>query len=67
MKTKVDSELLNIHEAAHRLGLKASTLRAWVLARRIAYCKIGRAVRIPAFEIEKIVERGYMPAREVRQ
>lgn len=63
-KINVRGELLPIPEAARRLGLKPSTLRAWVLRRKIAYCKLnGGAVRIPGDEIERVVGEGYVPAR----
>lgn len=55
----VDQQLLTIREASDRLGLRESTLRRWVLQRRIAYCKIGRAVRVPAAVIEEMVRVGY--------
>jgi len=67
MKLKVDSELLRIPEAAKRLGLQESTLRSWVLRQRIGCCRIGRAVRIPAAEIERLINESYVPPREVER
>jgi len=65
MKLKIDGELLHIPEAARRLGLKPSTLRAWVLRGRIGCCRPGgRAVRIPASEIERVIAETYTPPRE---
>jgi excisionase family DNA binding protein len=58
--------LLSIPEAAAALGLKAATIRAWVLRRKIGYVRVGtRAVRIPKEEISKLIEAGFVPAREV--
>jgi excisionase family DNA binding protein len=54
--------LLTLDEAAHRLGLKPVTLRMWATQRKIARCKIGRAVRIPESEIERIVASSLIPA-----
>jgi excisionase family DNA binding protein len=59
--------LLTITEAAERLSLKPSTIRAWLLRRRLPRVNCGRAVRIPAEAIEKFIERNTVPAREVRQ
>jgi excisionase family DNA binding protein len=42
--------------------MKVVTLRMWASSRKIARVKIGRAVRIPASEIDKIIERGLIPA-----
>lgn len=59
--------MLTVSEAARRLGLKESTVRAWILARRITYVKVGRrSVRIPAEAIEKFIAKNTIPAREVQ-
>jgi excisionase family DNA binding protein len=57
-----DTKLLTLEQAAEQLGLKPVTVRMWASARKIARVKIGRAVRIPASEIAKIIERGLIPA-----
>lgn len=60
--------LLNVKEAAEALGLKAATIRAWILRRKISYVRVGsRSIRIPAGEVEKLIERGFVPAREPRR
>ncbi len=51
-----------VQEAADELGLSPATIRAWIRQRRIGYVRLGRAVRIPANEIHRIVERGTVPA-----
>jgi excisionase family DNA binding protein len=57
------TKLLTLERAAERLGLKVVKVRMWASSRRIARVKIGRrAVRIPETEIEKIIERGLIPA-----
>ena len=54
--------LLTIFEAADRLGIRPITLRMWATKRKIARCKIGRAVRIPESEIERIIQVSTIPA-----
>jgi excisionase family DNA binding protein len=54
--------LVSLEEAARRLGMKTVTLRMWASRRKIARCKIGRAVRIPESEIERIIESSMIPA-----
>ncbi len=54
--------LLTLEQAAERLGMKVVTLRMWAANRKIARCKIGRSVRIPESEIERIVEHSLIPA-----
>ena len=56
------SYLLTVEEAATRLGLKPSTIRRRILERKIDYVKNGRAVRIPAETVERIIAKGYRPA-----
>ena len=60
-----DQRLLTIREASERLGLRESTLRKWVLQKRIAYCKLGRAIRLPARVIETIIQDSYREKIEV--
>ena len=60
-----NKNLLTISEAADYLGLKASTLRAWTLRRRIPYVKLGlRAVRIRLSDLEALVQAGTVPAMQ---
>jgi len=61
-------KLLHVTEVAEQLGLRASTIRAWLLHRRIRAVRVGRrAIRVPASEVQKIIEAGTIPAREERQ
>ena len=50
-----------VAQTAEELGLSQSTIRAWIGQRRIGFVRLGRAVRIPAGEIERLLERGYVP------
>ena len=53
-------------QAASELGLSVHTVRAWVTARRLAHIRLGRAIRIPAAEIRRVIERNTVPAIEER-
>ncbi len=57
-----DERLLTIREASERLGLRESTLRKWLFQKRIAYCKLGRSVRLPANVVEKMIRESYHEA-----
>ena len=59
--------LLNVEQAAELLGLKASTIRAWLLRRKLPRVSCGRAVRIPSEAIEKFIRENTIEAREVRR
>jgi excisionase family DNA binding protein len=64
---QVDRGLLTVREAASELGLKESTIRAWLLRRKnISFVKLGRSVRIGRTEIERLIRENTVPAREVR-
>lgn len=56
MKAHSESDrLLNVRDAASMLGLKPSTLYQWAYERRIAYVKIGGALRFRHSAIEKLI------------
>jgi excisionase family DNA binding protein len=68
MEQTSPKKLLKVSEAAEMLAVKESTLRAWILSRRITLVRVGRrAIRIPASEIVRIIEQGTVPAREERR
>lgn len=49
------TELLNIAETAAALRLKESTIRAWILTKRIAYVKVGRRVFVRQSDVEAFI------------
>jgi excisionase family DNA binding protein len=58
MKAHGDNDcLLNVRDAATMLGLKPSTLYQWAYERRIAYVKIGGALRFRQSAIEKLIAK----------
>jgi excisionase family DNA binding protein len=65
MAKEITSRLLRVPEFAERLGLRPSTVRAWILHRRVAFVRIGlRAIRIPESEAQRLIGTGFVPARE---
>jgi len=58
----VQSRFVSIKQAATLLGMAEVTLRVWVGSRRLAHVKLGRAVRIPVTEIDRLVDEGTVPA-----
>lgn len=59
-------KLLTVTEAATALSIRPKTCWAWIGARKIATHRIGRCVRIPATEIQRILDEGFTPALERR-
>ena len=59
-------EWLTVNEFAEALGITAACVRRWLLERRISSTRIGKLVRIPANEINRLVDSGLRPARPAR-
>jgi excisionase family DNA binding protein len=51
-----------VAEAANELGLSVHTVRSWIASRRIGHIRLGRAIRIPAAELRRVIEAGTVPA-----
>ena len=54
--------LLSLSQVSEELGVATVTLRRWVSQRRIAVVRLGRAVRVDPREVERLIERGTVPA-----
>ncbi|HEV3277205.1 MAG TPA: excisionase family DNA-binding protein [Terriglobia bacterium] len=59
-------KLLSVGEFAEALGVTVACCRRWILERRVTFTKIGRLVRIPATEVERLVAEGLHPAKPPR-
>ena len=59
--------LRSLPQAAERLGVSVKCLRGWIYRRTIPYVKVGRSVRISDETIQRIIDRGTMPALEGRR
>lgn len=59
--------LISLPQAADRLGVTVSCLRSWIYRRTISYIKIGRSVRISEQTIQRIIDRGTIPAQKDMQ
>jgi excisionase family DNA binding protein len=57
----MSDRLLNVTEAAAMLGLKPSTLYQWAYERRIAYVKMGGALRFRLSTLEKLIAKSEVP------
>ena len=55
-ETEAHGRLWDIHEAAQYLAVSVSTLYGWVWQRRIAFVKMGRALRFDPLDLEAFVE-----------
>jgi len=55
-------QLMDVTEFAGVLGVTPSCIRRWILERRINVIKLGRLVRIPVTEVERLISAGLHPA-----
>jgi excisionase family DNA binding protein len=58
------ARVVSVEETARTLGLKPSTIRAWILARKITSVRLGRRVMIPKQAIDELLEMVLIPARK---
>ena len=59
----MNTELMTVRETADFLRLKESTVRDWVLHRKITYVKLGGRVFIRETDAQQLVERSIVLAR----
>jgi excisionase family DNA binding protein len=52
---------LTCRAAAEALNLSEPTIRAWIARRKIGVIRLGRAVRIPFSEIQRLIDAGTIP------
>lgn len=61
MTVRTDSQPRTVEQAAAELNLSKATIRAWIAQRRLGHVRLGRAVRVPAEEIQRVLRTGYVP------
>ena len=66
MTMRRDSQPRTVEQAATELNLSRATIRAWIAQRRLGHVRLGRAIRIPVSEIQRVLESGYVPPERVR-
>ncbi len=68
MKEKAErGRLLRVDQAAEQLGVKPSTIRAWILKReKLEVVKVGRLVRITERSIEDLIDENTIQPRKDR-
>ena len=58
-----DTNLLSVDQFAQALGVTQACIRRWLLERKINSIKLGRLIRIPGTEVQRLINSGYRPAR----
>ena len=62
----MSKQLRTVEQAAEDLNLSVHTIRAWIAKRKIACVRLGRAVRVPVAEIDRLLDEGTIPAAPSR-
>jgi excisionase family DNA binding protein len=58
-----EDKFLTVDQTAQLLGLKVVTIRSWIASRMMGHVKLGkRAVRVPESEIQRLLDKGFVPA-----
>jgi excisionase family DNA binding protein len=60
----MNNNLLNIEEFAAAVGWKPATVRQKVWRRQIDFIRMGRSIRFKPETVQKLIERGTVPALE---
>jgi excisionase family DNA binding protein len=55
-------KLLNVKEAATRLGISPLTMRAWIRQRRLPFVKLGRRVLLSPQDVQRFIEANRIEA-----
>lgn len=55
--------LLKVDEFAKALGVTPAAIRRWILEQKITTVRLGRLVRVPAGEVQRLINAGTRPAQ----
>jgi excisionase family DNA binding protein len=66
VETRFVLRQLTVKQSALELNVSISTIRAWIASRKLGHVKLGRSVRIPLEEIERLIQRGTVNADDNR-
>jgi excisionase family DNA binding protein len=60
------NDLLTIPQFATALSVTVACVRRWMIEKRVSVVKLGRLVRIPASEVDRLIADGFRPAENRR-
>jgi excisionase family DNA binding protein len=63
MDKRKNAPPLTVREFATSASLSEKCIRAWIARRKIAIIRLGRAVRIPQSELDRLLTQSIQPAR----
>jgi excisionase family DNA binding protein len=66
MEMTSQKRMVSVRQAAEELGLSVACVRKWIAERRMEYVRLGRAIRVPGSEIDRLIAEGTIPAKGLR-
>jgi len=60
-----NQQLLTVQAFAKTLNVTPACIRRWILERKIATVKLGRLVRIPSDEVQRLIQSGLRPTQKL--
>ena len=58
------SKLYKVQQAAEIWNVSVKCAWNWIAQERVGVVRLGRSVRIPQSEIDRLIEEGFTPARQ---
>ena len=58
----VDQTVLTVRQTSEALNLSEACVRSWVAQRRLGIIRLGRAIRVPRQEVDRVLAAGAVPA-----
>jgi excisionase family DNA binding protein len=55
--------LFGMAASARCLNIHPQTLRGWIKSGKVSYVRLGRLIRIPQSELDRLIVAGFNPAR----
>lgn len=59
----MEKKLHRVPKFAEMLNVSTKTAWNWIAQGRVGVVRLGRAVRVPQEEIDRLIEEGFTPAR----
>jgi excisionase family DNA binding protein len=59
-----DTDLMDVPETATYTHLQQSTIRSWILQRRIPFVKLGRRTFVRRSDLDRLITGSLVPARK---
>lgn len=63
----MDKIRMDVEEGSAYVGIRPSTMRSWILKKKIPYLKVGRRVLLRRSDLDALLDRALVPANQQRE